>query len=73
MSFRRDPTYLSYDIWKSLHLLTKAKHVTGSDQNPTVESLVDDILRREITDKYPQLLEHQKQIDKLERELIKTL
>lgn len=74
MSFRRDPTYLSYDVWRALHLITKANQIADiPGKSMTVESLVDEILRREITEKYPQVFAHQKQIDKLEKELIKTL
>jgi hypothetical protein len=39
----------------------------------TPDELADTILREALTEKYPQLFEHQKQVSKMEKELIKTL
>ncbi len=71
MSIRRDPIYLSYGVWRSLRLIAKAK--SEESNIVTADQLADEFLSAVITEKYPQLFEHQKQIDKLERELIKTL
>ena len=70
---RREPTYLSTDVWRALHTISKAKVPRESYEVPTVDKVADDMLRQIITEKYPQLFEHQKQVAKLEAELIKTL
>jgi hypothetical protein len=71
MSIRRDPIYLEYDTWRELRLLAKAQ--TDEGNIVTADQVANDMLRKALTDSYPQLQEHQKQVAKLERELIKTL
>jgi hypothetical protein len=66
--------YLSKDLWRGFFLLAKARNSGEPGTAPvTIESLVDEILRKELTEKHPQVFEHQQQIDKLEKELIKKL
>jgi hypothetical protein len=66
--------YLSKDIWRGFWLLAKARNSGAPGTSiHTIESLVDEILRKELTEKHPQVFEHQLQIDKLERELLKNL
>ncbi len=71
MSIRRDPIYLSYGTWRALKLIGKARSEEGNIV--TADQLADEFLQVVIKEKYPQLTDHQKQIDKLERDLIKTL
>jgi hypothetical protein len=77
MSIRREPTYLSTDVWRSLWLLAKANSPKTDDQGmskiTTADEMADGLLRGIITEKYPQLLEHQKAVSKLEEQLLKTL
>lgn len=71
MSIRRDPIYLSYDVWRELRLLAKAQ--TDEGNIVTADQVADDMLRATLTAKYPQLSEHQKAVAKMEKALIKTL
>ena len=71
MSIRRDPIYLSYDVWRELRLLAKAQ--TDEGNIATADGVADTMLRQVLTEKYPQLREHEKQVAKMEKELIKTL
>ncbi len=71
MSIRREPTYLSYEVYRALRLLARARR--SETEKTSADQLADEMLQAIITEKFPQLLEHQQQIDKLERDLIKTL
>lgn len=77
MSIRREPTYLSTDVWKCCWLLAKARSAECDDQGltrvTTADEIADTILRTAIFEKHPQLFEHQKAVTKLEKELLKTL
>ncbi len=73
MSIRREPTYLSYEVYAALRLLAKSRSSEMESGTVTADGLANEMLRAYITEKHPQLFEHQKQIEKLERELIKTL
>src|SRR4030095_17215448 len=77
MSIRREPTYLSSDVWRALWLLARAKGTQMDDQGltkiPSADEMADTILRYAIKEKYPQLLEHQKAVDRMEKELIKAI
>jgi hypothetical protein len=71
MAIRRDPIYLSYDVWRELRLLAKAQ--TDEGNIVSADQVADEMLRQILSEKYPQLGEHQKKVVKMERELIKTL
>jgi len=75
MTIRREPTYLSTEVWRALWLLAKA--ITPPEGDPgrikTADSMADDLLRTVIKEKFPQLLEHQKQVEKMEHELLKSI
>lgn len=71
MSIRRDPIYLEYDVWRELRLIAKAQ--TGEGNIVTADQVANDLLRVTLTERWPQLLEHQKQVAKMERQLIKQL
>lgn len=79
MNIRRDPIYIGTDVWKSLQLLAKSYHddliEKGNSPNAitTPDFIADQILREVITQKYPQIANLQKQIQKLEDETIKTI
>ena len=68
---RDKATYLETDVWRALWLLSRAR--SHDQHNVTVEQLVDEILRSHITQKYPQLFQHQKAIEKLDKEILKDL
>ena len=76
-TIRREPTYLSTEVWKSLWVIAKAKGGKTDDQGfvqmTTPDEMADDLLRELIKEKYPKILEHLKQVGKLEDELIKKL
>ncbi len=76
MIIRNNPIYLSYEVWKWLRLLAKAEtnERSGGTNGPiTPDEIADHILRQAIREQHPQLSEHQKQIDKLEKQLIEEL
>ena len=66
---RPNSIYVSYEVRKALRLLAKAR----VDENQTADEIADEILRKVIMDKHPQIFDHQKSIVKLEKELLKTL
>jgi hypothetical protein len=71
MGIRREPTYLSYEVYRSLRLLAKAR--TDEGHIITADQLADEMLSEVLNAKYPQLQELQKQVAKLEKETIKSL
>ena len=71
MSIRREPTYLSTEVFKACLLLAKFR--TDDVHNMTADEVADTILRDAIEDQWPQVFEFQKQVAKQERELIKQL
>jgi hypothetical protein len=54
-------------MWAKAHPM-----IPGKD-SVTADSLADGLLRDAITEQHPQLFEHQKEIAKMEKELIQTL
>ena len=77
MNLRREPTYLSSDVWRACWLIAKWRSGKLDDQGMARTTSPDEIavelLRAQLKQYYPQLLEHQKHIEKLEQELVKTL
>ena len=73
MTIRRDPIYVSLDVWRWLRLLAKSDTRPESHAPTTADEIADQILRQAIREQHPQLAEHQKQIEKLEKDLIKQL
>ena len=82
MNFRRDPIYISHEVWRWLRLLAKADkaHPKNAQDSAasgiamiTPDEIADQILRQAIREQHPQLPEHQKEIDKLEKKLVETL
>jgi len=80
MTFREKPTYLTTEVWRAMWVLARARTARASGDEPgverhftTVDEMVDLLLRQVIKDKYPQLLDHQRRIDELEKKLIGEL
>lgn len=70
---RRDPIYVSTDVWRWLRLLAKSESIPDENRIMTADEIADQILRQAIREQHPQLAEHQKEIEKLEKQLIRTL
>ena len=73
MNIRRDPIYVSVEVWRWLRLLAKSESIPEENRIMTADEIADQILRQAIREQHPQLPEHQKEIDKLEKQLIETL
>jgi hypothetical protein len=71
MPIRRDPIYLSYETWRELRLLAKAQTSDGNIM--TADQVADEILRQVLTERYPELRQHENEVAKMEKELIKKL
>ena len=71
MAIRRDPIFLEYDVWRELRLVAKAQ--TDEGNIVTADQVANDLLRVVLTERWPQLQQHQKEVAKLEKQLIKTL
>ncbi len=71
MNLRRDPIYLSSDVWRACLLIARSSSTEG--HMATADEIADGLLRNVIKDKWPQLFQHQQQVAKLETELLKTL
>ncbi len=73
MGIRREPTYLSYEVHRALRLLAKSKGNGEGRPVITVDELADEMLAEVLVQRYPKITEHLRQVDKLEREIIKKL
>jgi hypothetical protein len=77
MAIRREPTYLSTDVFKALWLLAQSRGSTTDDQGlphtASADEMADTMLREAITEKHPLIFEHLKKIRKMDGEFIKTL
>jgi hypothetical protein len=77
MNIRREPTYLSSDVWKACWLIARAQSTEADADRGgnmrTADEIADTLLRTAIADKHPQVWEHLQAVTKLERELFKTL
>jgi hypothetical protein len=74
MTYERDSKkqlFVSKSVFRALWLLGKSKSTDIA--KITADELADGYLRAMISSEHPQLFEHQKQIDKMEKELLKTL
>lgn len=75
-SIRNEQIYLSTEVWQALRVLARAERATrtsNSGATVTAAEVADRLLRKAIREKHPQLLEHQKRIDELEKKLIGDL
>ena len=77
MNLRREPTYLSSDVWRACYLIAKWRSGKLDDQGMARTTSPDEIavelLRGALKENYPWLLELQKAQTKLEEEAIKKL
>ena len=73
MTIRRDPIYVSLETWRWLRLIAKSEGSPEEGRIVTPDEIADQMLRQTIREQHPQLAEHQKEIDKLERKLIQSL
>lgn len=84
MSIREKPIYISNEVGRWLWLLAKAESfitvkydgetiIPCGDRKITPDEIADQILRQAIREQHPQLSDHQKNIEKLEKELIENL
>jgi hypothetical protein len=70
---------VSNDVWRALWLLSKADLRRPKESAnigvpiQTPDEIADDILRQSLREVHPQLFEHQKAVETLEKELIRTL
>jgi hypothetical protein len=72
-TIRRDPIYVSFEVWRALRLLAKSKDNGEGRPIVTVDELADALLAEVLVERYPKITEHLRQVDKSERELIKVL
>jgi len=54
-------------------MISKAQPNLPGKPSQTPDEVADGLLRDVISEQYPQLFEHQKKVDALEKELLKTL
>jgi len=77
MVLRREPTYLSTEVFRACLLLSKARGKRFDEQGLptkcTADEVADGLLREIITSRHPSILEHQKVVAKLEENLITQL
>ena len=72
---RPNSIYVSYEVKKALRLWAKATAEYTSEGKTifTADELADTLLREIIKERKPQLFEFQKQMVKLEKEMLTTL
>src|SRR6185369_1575110 len=81
MTIRDKPIYLSTEVYRWLWLLAKAEPRPQNEQDSrdsriamvTPDEIADQLLRQAIREQHPSLAEHQAQIEKMEKELVKKL
>ena len=71
MSLRREPTYLSRSTWWALKII--ADSWSDETHKVTADELADKFLSELINERYPSIVKFQKEVGKLERDIIKTL
>jgi hypothetical protein len=77
VNLRREPTYLSSDVWRACYLLAKVRSAEvdsqGIARTCSPDEIAVELLRSTLKERYPQLLEHHKKVAKMETELLQTL
>jgi len=69
------PIYICREAYEMLELLAEAKFPTGDDvqiKNAIVE-IAGKMFEQVIKEKYPQVLEHRRQVDKMRKELLQQM
>ena len=72
MSIRREPTYLSKEVWWACWMIAKTK-VSENGNIMTADEMADTLLREVIEERFPKLVKYQKRIAKVEANLLKIL
>jgi len=70
---RKRELYIEADLLDALWTLARARTSRSEDHVTTADQMADFILRKAISEKWPQIFEHQNRIAKLEREVIGTI
>ena len=74
---RREPTYLSTEVWKCCWLVAQSETGTLDAQNMPRTVTVDEVADRELYDRFkekrPEIFEHMKEMRKLDQQFIKKL
>lgn len=83
MSIREKPIYISNEVGRWLWLLSKAESgvtvdyggnlMPSQDRRITPDEIADQMLRRAIREQHPQLAEHDKALQQLEKQTIESL
>jgi len=74
MIYERDskkPIYVSTSVFRACLVLAKMQ--TSEGKPFTADEIADSILRQYVEMKYPAILEHQKEVAKMEEKLLKSL
>jgi hypothetical protein len=72
MSIRREPVYISTEVWKACWLIARAKTETRPNV-VTTDEMIDTLLREAIAEKCPELSDHKRDVDELDKKVIATL
>lgn len=75
MTYIRDslvPVHVSREVYRWLKLLAEAEE-QDVGRKPPADEIADRILRQAIREQHPQLAEHQKQIEALEKAVLEKL
>ena len=77
MGIRRDPIYVSNAVWRALYVLAQSRFGKSDEQGQvrtvTADEMADTLLRETLEEHYPQIFDHQKQVAKMEKDLIKII
>jgi hypothetical protein len=65
--------WIEGDLLHSLMIIAQTPPPKEDNRYSTAEDIAEEFLRTALKEKYPQLLDHQKAINKMEKELLKTL
>jgi hypothetical protein len=72
MNIRKETIYLTTEVWRALWMIAKSRD-DGAGNISTPDCVADKLLREAITKHYPQVFQHQKQVEQLEKELLENL
>lgn len=65
--------WIDGDLLHSLRMIAQTRPPKEDNRHSSAEDIAEEMLRAALKEKYPQLLEHQKAINKMEKELLKTI
>jgi len=66
VTIRRDPIYLSTEVWRCLWIVAKAKETTPDE-------LADNLLRESLNGIYPEVVKHHAEVTRMERSVIRDI